>query len=221
MLVRLFLVLSLLPALHAASIITVGECPSSATSGTSATVVLGGAGCSATGAITASQSVFNTAISLNVNASQLNLFAVATSGSDMTVLMGGSGSGYIDIIYTDTIHLSGLWEGESDSGHAGRLTFNTYCFTQCAGINETMTYSSGPIAVTAGEQIPLGLSVNLQASLWQGGLRGTISETASVAVLGRFAAEPDAFPVTVPEPSAFWPGMVLLAAAAVRKATCR
>jgi hypothetical protein len=216
---RIFLALSILPALHAASIYAVGECPNSASSATTATLILQGAGCSASGAITASQSVFNTAISLNVNATQLNLFAVANSDPDMTVVMGGSGLGYIDITYTDTIHLSGLWEGESESGHAGSLTFNTYCFTECAGINETMTYSTGPIAVTAGEQIPLNLSVNLQASLWQGGLQGTVSESASVAIVRVFAAEPEVAPVTVPEPSAFWPGMVLLAAAAVRMAT--
>jgi len=221
MLVRLFLALSVLPALQAASIYTVGECPNSATSTTSATLILQGAGCSATGSITASQNVFNTAISLNVNATQLNLSAVANSDPDVTVIVGGSWLGYIDITYTDTIHLSGLSEGESESGHAGSLTFNTYCFTECAGINETMTYSTGPIALTAGLQIPLDLSVNLEASLWQGGLQGTISESLSVAFVGTWAADTEDTPATVPEPSAFWPGMVLLAAAVARKAASK
>ena len=223
MLVRLFLTLALVPALHAARISLTTECPQYGTAPT-VTFNLSSPGCGTGGTITASDGGYTTAISLNLGTGYgLTISAYASSSQPITLVVGGSGLGYMYVTYTDTIQLGGLWEAESYSGYAGSLSFNASCAGECetAGINETVTSTSGPLAVTNGEQFVPGGSVYLSAGLFSANLQGTLSVTAQVTIVDAWTAEPVASPESVPEPSAFWPGMVLLAAAAVRRATSK
>ena len=202
MLVKLSLTLALVPALHAGTITTGGECPSSITFPTSITYTIPeSAGCNEGGTVTVSQSQFSAAISVNMGVGEGGGgLSVLVDLPDITVALGGSGLGYVDITYTDTVDMGTLWELEGVSGHAGNLTFNVDCNFYCAGPDETTTYSTGLIAVTNGEQIPLdGGGLYLSAGMTEAQLQGSMSVTASVTTVESWAAVPAASPESVPE----------------------
>jgi len=199
------------PALHAATISVMGECPQSVT-GSQVTINLSlPVGC-AGGSISASDGTYSSTISLDADGDDLSINASAGS-LPITLAVGGNGWGEMTVTYTDTVQLSPVWEVESYSGNAGALQFSLYCGAgacEIPGINETQTFTSSPILVYNGEQVSLGTGVNIDAEVDIIPINGTLSSSASISITQ-----------AVPEPSAFWPGMALLIAAGVRKVAGR
>jgi hypothetical protein len=206
-----------LPALQAATINTSGECPSSITFAASITYnIPAGAGCNEGGTITVAQTQFSESISTNVTVGENfgGFNVLANIASPVYTVPGAiGGMSELTITYTDSVNLGTLWEAEGASGYIGQqLTWNTACNNYC-GFTKSTTYSVGML-VENGEQLSLiDVPMYLTAGMSQANLSATVSVTAAVTVADAWAAQPQ----SVPEPSAFWPGMALLAAAVAWK----